>query len=174
MNPERPFAADNVIFISKWYRDRLRITDDQLCSRITLKIDLSGKLPAFLWPAIACIQHPQVAVRLATWLGLVGLGLGFIGVGLGLLPLGDLACVLASLIHCIGWCIRPWPLGWPRSRGLRRPPMLTREAANASYRLPIPGAIVRAVLKSPDEVLERATGIEPVSEAWEASVLPLY
>ncbi len=24
------------------------------------------------------------------------------------------------------------------------------------------------------EALERATGIEPVSEAWEASILPLY
>ena len=25
-----------------------------------------------------------------------------------------------------------------------------------------------------EELVERATGIEPVSEAWEASVLPLY
>ena len=29
-------------------------------------------------------------------------------------------------------------------------------------------------LRVEEKLVERATGIEPVSEAWEASVLPLY
>jgi hypothetical protein len=34
--------------------------------------------------------------------------------------------------------------------------------------------VLSTMLKTGRSLVERATGIEPVSEAWEASVLPLY
>ena len=95
---------DRLCFINKWYRDRLRITDPP-GKQINLKIGFRRWSPALLWLILACMEHPQLVVPLATWLGLVGLGV--VGVGFALLPLGDVACLPASLqttIRCGGWC----------------------------------------------------------------------
>ena len=70
----------NVIVLSHWYRSRL---NGYQYRELELEIrPARGSVHAF----IACIQHPQIAVRLATklaaWsviLGAVGLALGIIG-----------------------------------------------------------------------------------------------
>ena len=54
----------------------------------------------------------------------------------------------------------------PAIKGMRRPRSERRRVGEAAE---LAGAGVPG-----DQAMERATGIEPVSEAWEASVLPLY
>lgn len=81
-NPPRENIDMNktTITISAWYRKRLgginTKTNHEL--EITAANSLWGKLQANL-------QHPQVIVRMATWLALLSTGLGILGVGLGVL-----------------------------------------------------------------------------------------
>jgi len=83
------------VFMSSWYREKLGIErdhDKDKCVRLTIELTGTRSLllrvtRGLLWQVYACADHPQVVVRLATWLGLVGLGLGVIGVGLGFLAL---------------------------------------------------------------------------------------
>ena len=42
------------------------------------------------------MAHPQVIIRVATWMGLVALGLGVFGAGLALLPLADEHALLSG------------------------------------------------------------------------------
>lgn len=69
----------NAIVANEWYRRKLGVVNTNSDERISFREanHLIGRL-------MASIQHPQVVVRLATWLGLLSLVLGAIGVWLGL------------------------------------------------------------------------------------------
>ena len=70
------------VVMNEWYRSRLGCSDTQTEYPLEIKRanHLCGKF-------CACIQHPQIVVRLATWLALLGLALGVIGVLLGIAAL---------------------------------------------------------------------------------------
>jgi hypothetical protein len=66
--------------MNAWFRRKLRIRD----GRNELHVAIC-KSP---WCGIcACFHHPQVVVRLATWLGFIGVALGVLGVVLAVIPL---------------------------------------------------------------------------------------
>lgn len=63
----------NVVLMNAWYREKLGINDTQrnhsLQVSFVTKWDVSKRIKA-------CTMHPQVAVRLSTWFGLVGIFVG--------------------------------------------------------------------------------------------------
>ena len=70
--------ASSAIVLGAWYRAALGGLETQ--SDVSLSIT-----PANSWRGkfSACIHHPQIVVRLAAWLGGIGLVLGVIGFVLG-------------------------------------------------------------------------------------------
>lgn len=65
------------IVMGGWYRARLGVeTQKDYPLRIEVADGLRGKL-------CACLDHPQIIVRVAAWLGIISVGLGTIGVLLG-------------------------------------------------------------------------------------------
>jgi len=70
------------VFINAWYRKALGLTTRQGPIKLAIVADesLPGKLRA-------CLQHPQVVVRIATVLGLWSVALGIISLALGILSL---------------------------------------------------------------------------------------
>ena len=91
-NPENKVenpAQDHLIFLSSWYRRRLEIKHHSGPLTINLEITIC-KFPRSLWAQIlACVEHPQLVVLLATVLGIIGVGLGLIGVGLGIIGIAS-------------------------------------------------------------------------------------
>lgn len=75
-----PSASENLAFISLWYRNRLGIG----IGHQSLAIEYRDTPRPFWWQVRACIDHPQVVVRLATLLAIIGLGLGILALGLGI------------------------------------------------------------------------------------------
>jgi hypothetical protein len=76
----------SALVVADWYRKRL----GDLETGIELEIEVQEvrKVICGTYGRVrACLDHPQVVVRLATWLGLWGFGLGLIGVILGIIPL---------------------------------------------------------------------------------------
>ena len=72
------------LVISAWYRANLGDLETQIES--TLEISSADSL----WARFrACVQHPQIVVRLATWLSGIGLVLGVIGLFLGVVSLHE-------------------------------------------------------------------------------------
>jgi len=67
--------GESVITMNQWYRNKLGI--DSTGSYASLMVSPETHLLARFR---SCIDHPQVVVRLATWLGLVSVVLGIIGV----------------------------------------------------------------------------------------------
>ncbi len=81
-------VKEPTICISEWYR--LKLDDIETGREYELeKISSEYQLWHIKqwWKIRACLQHPQVVVRLATWLGVIGIFLGIIGVVLGVVPL---------------------------------------------------------------------------------------
>ncbi len=74
------------IFINEWYRNILEIDALKECE---LEISIPNKLHK-LWAKLYSYpnNHPQIIVRTANMLGIIGIGLGVIGIGLGLLSIG--------------------------------------------------------------------------------------
>ena len=72
----------NSLVLSAWYRAALGGVQGQADVALSIK-------PANSWCGqfMACIHHPQVVVRLAAWLGGIGLVLGIIGLLLGVASL---------------------------------------------------------------------------------------
>ena len=68
------------LVINAWYRKRLGDIRNQSKQDlyITAEDNSYGKLRA-------CLQHPQVAIRMGTWLGIISLGLGVLGVILAMI-----------------------------------------------------------------------------------------
>jgi len=74
--------SSRVVFISDWYRRRLGIATGEA----DLDIQFSRRpLSRAVWRLLACFQHPQVVVVLATSLGIIGVGLGVMGLGFGVI-----------------------------------------------------------------------------------------
>ena len=74
-------AAETLV-INGWYRAKLGNVPTQVESPITVQ-GCNG------WCAKmkACLDHPQTVVRVATWLGIIGVALGVVGLVLGVLSL---------------------------------------------------------------------------------------
>jgi hypothetical protein len=72
----------NALVIGAWYRAGLGGVSTQSDAPLTVRSSNS-------WSGqfLACIGHPQVVVRLAAWLGGIGLVLGIIGLGFGIASL---------------------------------------------------------------------------------------
>jgi hypothetical protein len=66
------------LVMNAWYRSRLGNIGTK--SEYELNITQSNCL---LWKLLACIHHPQVVVRMGTWLGIIGILLGGISLVLG-------------------------------------------------------------------------------------------
>ncbi|GAB4142258.1 MAG: hypothetical protein Fur0046_18690 [Cyanobacteria bacterium J069] len=70
------------LVIGEWYRAALGGLETQ--SKVELIIEQS--IP--IWGSFrACVDHPQIVVRLATWLGVIGLVLGVLGFIIGVASL---------------------------------------------------------------------------------------
>lgn len=104
LNSAGDLEKDNLIFINRWYRMRLGIED---LRPKPLTICLRSAVSSFSWPLLACFQHPQVVVRVATVLAMIGFGLGLIGVGLSLIGIQEV-CSLGSVF---GWVFVALGLG---------------------------------------------------------------
>jgi hypothetical protein len=70
------------LVISGWYRAKLGSLSTQADVPLNIK-------PSNLWwgKFKACTDHPQIVVRVAAWLGAIGLFLGVVGLVLGVLSL---------------------------------------------------------------------------------------
>ncbi|MDP2760949.1 MAG: hypothetical protein Q8O64_11200 [Sideroxyarcus sp.] len=79
INIDNPNTA---LVINGWYRASLGNLSTQ--SDVSLKIKSSN---CWWGKFMACIGHPQVIVRVAAWLGAIGLILGIVGLVLGALSL---------------------------------------------------------------------------------------
>jgi hypothetical protein len=107
------FQRAERVFINHWYRRKLGIevkAGESLLLNIAVKSNPHAQ-------ARACIQHhPQLVVRIATWLGVVALGLGLLGVGLAAFPLADQGGVLAChevLVQSVGGALCAFGIGLP-------------------------------------------------------------
>ncbi len=71
----------SALVIGEWFRAKLGIK--------TQEYALLQIRPCRTWLGHfkACTDHPQVVVRVAAWLGGIGLALGIVGLGLGILSL---------------------------------------------------------------------------------------
>jgi hypothetical protein len=72
----------SALVASEWYRKKL----GDLKTRTESEIDVTP-VNCFCGQICACLDHPQVVVRLATILGLVGCILGLVAVALAIIPL---------------------------------------------------------------------------------------
>jgi hypothetical protein len=124
-----------LVFMNSWYREKLGIQRDLVPgSKVGLTIELREKTP-IKWMVYACVDHPQVVVRLATWLGLLGLGLGVIGVGLGMLALGEdnsFVLIGGEVVILAGFIV----LVWGTLLMKRRSPHRARPSAASLPRIP--------------------------------------
>jgi hypothetical protein len=71
-------SPESSIIMSAWYRARLGNLETQRDYNLEIRAANGwwGKLRS-------CIQHPQIIIRVAVWLGVVSVGLGVVGVVLG-------------------------------------------------------------------------------------------
>lgn len=92
-----PLPNENLAFISAWYRRRLGIRRGR--QSLTIKYCKETPRP-FWWQLRACLDHPQVVVRLATVLAIIGIGLGLIALGLGIVGVPDWRPYGS---FCVGW-----------------------------------------------------------------------
>lgn len=95
---ELPGADENLAFVSSWYRRRLGIGMGQRVLTVEYR---EGAATPFSWQLRVCFQHPQVVVRLAVLLAIIGLGLGIVALGFGMLAIPD----WRPLGAWIGWLI---------------------------------------------------------------------
>ena len=80
-NPPRVPINKNepTITINSWYRKKLGGIDTKTIQELEIRAANN-----WLGRLCSCFQHPQVVVRMATWLSLISLGLGVLGVCLGI------------------------------------------------------------------------------------------
>lgn len=77
INIDKPHAT---LVINGWYRAALGGLSTQS------EVSLSVKTSNFWWGKFkACTDHPQIIVRVAAWLGAIGLSLGVVGLVLGVM-----------------------------------------------------------------------------------------
>jgi hypothetical protein len=75
-------SPSEAIVMNEWYRSKLGYRTQETVQAMTIA-------PANnLWGRFrACTDHPQVVVRVAAWLGFIGVVLGILGIALGILSL---------------------------------------------------------------------------------------
>ena len=68
--------TSKAIVLNNWYRNKLGIRETQI------QVDLEIDQPVFslLSKFFACVQHPQIVVRMSMWFSTIGLGLGILSV----------------------------------------------------------------------------------------------
>lgn len=71
--------TENIVVINDWYRRKLGIDQTYKDSMVEVALDIRLSAACFSG-LLACFDHPQVIVRIATWLGLLGATLGLIGI----------------------------------------------------------------------------------------------
>lgn len=69
----------NTLVANEWYRNKLDITSTQEDIALTIK-----STNQFIGRFRASIQHPQIIVRLAIWLGFISVFLGLISIGIAI------------------------------------------------------------------------------------------
>jgi hypothetical protein len=84
---EQSRSVDPLVFMSKWHRVRLGLCPDGAPCTAMLSVEVGHSPTTMTWQFRVGLEHPQVAVYLATALAIVGIGLGFIALGLGFLAL---------------------------------------------------------------------------------------
>ena len=73
-------CPSNALVIGAWYRAGLGILESK--TEVALEVSACNSW----WGQFkACTGHPQVVVRLAAWLGGIGLALGIVGLILGIM-----------------------------------------------------------------------------------------
>lgn len=73
-------AQQYVLVAAEWYRTHLGLkTGDEAEIEVTIDNGFCGRVHA-------CLHHPQVVVRVATYLGILGVALGALAVVLALIP----------------------------------------------------------------------------------------
>lgn len=78
--------SNSVLVAAEWYQIRLGVEkDDEAEIKVTSANHYYGKIRA-------CLDHPQIVVRLSTMLGLLSVFLAIIGIVLGALPFLRLHC----------------------------------------------------------------------------------
>lgn len=94
----------NVIFISAWYRNLLCIggIGTPMIIDLSLESRKSGSLRE-LWALLYQYprNHPQVVVRTANMLAIIGFGLGVIGIGLGLFSIDLPVTHILGIVSCV-------------------------------------------------------------------------
>jgi len=75
--------SDSAIVMNQWFRAKLGSSSAPLETQGEYRLRAT---PAnFLWGRLrACLQHPQLAIRLSTWLSILGTLLGFLGLMIAL------------------------------------------------------------------------------------------
>ena len=75
-------VGTNAVVLNDWYRKKLGSIPTQSSADLIISVEdnLCGRIRA-------CTNHPQIVVRLATWLGVIGVILGVVGFGLWILSL---------------------------------------------------------------------------------------
>lgn len=71
-------SAKDAVVMNAWYRHRLGYTTQETIQAMTTQ-----EVDGFLGRFRACVDHPQVVVRVAAWLGIISICLGLLGVLLG-------------------------------------------------------------------------------------------
>jgi len=95
----------NLIFINQWYRQRLGIKEVQskeVQNNEELTINTQSKI---CWQIKACLQHPQIVVRLSTILGIISVALGIIAILIGCITITQNVLKLLIGIFLIICCI---------------------------------------------------------------------
>ncbi len=88
IHQEARCADEKLAFISAWYRACLDIREDPQNLQ-NLTIDCKDTPRPFWWQLRACLEHPQVVIRLATRLAIISLGLGILGLLLAIFGVPD-------------------------------------------------------------------------------------
>jgi hypothetical protein len=112
---------DRIILINGWYRKLLKIPASAIGTNIRIRITAANSLICY---GMACFQHPQIVVLLATALAFIGTGLGLIGVGLAIVGWGALGLAVGILIIVIGiviGAIGVWAFVTRARREVQRP-----------------------------------------------------
>ncbi len=75
-----------VVTMSAWYRDKLEIGKTEIDSAANVELEIKTVSKWRFGNRIkACMQHPQVAIRMATWIGIISTLLGVVSVLCGFL-----------------------------------------------------------------------------------------
>jgi hypothetical protein len=72
-------GAGSIVVMNRWYRDLLDLGSPSQVKDVELEVCRAPFGLGLYFSLRACLMHPQAIVRVATWLGLLGMLLGVIG-----------------------------------------------------------------------------------------------